>query len=65
MQKVVEDLDSGEAVDVIYLDFQKAFDEVTPLRLIAKLEEIGVRGRVLEWNKEWLQSRKQRVVING
>jgi len=47
------------------LDFQKAFDKVPHLRLIAKLEEIGVRGKVLEWIKEWLQGRKQRMVING
>jgi hypothetical protein len=65
MEKVAEDLDSGEVVDVVYLDFQKAFDKVPHLRLIAKLEEIGVKGRVLKWIKEWLQGRKQRVVING
>ena len=27
-------------------------------------EEIGVRGRVLDWIAEWLNERKQRVVIN-
>ena len=48
MEKVAEDLDSGEAVDVIYLDFQKAFDKVPHLRLVAKLKEIGVRGKVLD-----------------
>jgi len=35
-------LDSGELVDVIYLDFQKAFDKVPPKRSIARLEEIGI-----------------------
>lgn len=47
------------------LDFQKAFDKVPHLRLLAKLKEIGVRGRVLDWIAEWLKGRKQRVVING
>jgi ribonucleases P/MRP protein subunit RPP40 len=65
MEKIAEDLDSGEAVDVIYLDFQKAFDKVPHLRLLVKLKEIGVRGRVLDWIAEWLNGRKQRVVING
>ena len=65
MEKVAEDLDSGEAVDVIYLDFQKAFDKVPHLRLLAKFKEIGVRGKVLDWIAEWLNGRKQRVVING
>ena len=39
MEKVAEELDSGEAVYVIFLDFYKAFDKVPHLRLIAKLEE--------------------------
>lgn len=65
MEQVAEDLDSGEPVDVLYLDFQKAFDKVPHKRLLAKLEEIGVRGKVLGWIAEWLQGRKQRVVING
>ena len=65
MEKVAEDLDSGEAVDVIYLDFQKAFDKVPHLRLLAKLKEIGVRGKVLNWVAEWLNGSKQRVVMNG
>jgi ribonucleases P/MRP protein subunit RPP40 len=67
MDKLLEELDSGEGEDVIYLDFQKAFDKVPHLRLTAKLKEIGVRGGVLEWikEKEWLQSSKLRVVING
>ena len=49
MEKVADDLDSGEPVDVLYLDFQKAFDKVPHLRLIAKLKDIGVRGKVLDW----------------
>jgi hypothetical protein len=35
------------------------------LRLLVKLEEIGIRGRVKDWIAEWLKGRKQRVVING
>jgi hypothetical protein len=65
MEKVADDLDSGEPVDVLYLDFQKAFDKVPHLRLIAKLKDIGVRGGVLDWIAEWLQGRRQRVVIKG
>ena len=36
MEKVAEYLDSGEPVDLIYLDFQKPFDK----RLIGRLKEI-------------------------
>ena len=65
MEEVAEQLDKGEAIDVLYLDFQKAFDKVPHVRLLAKLKEVGVRGKVLNWIAEWLRGRKQRVVING
>ena len=52
-------------MDVIYLDFQKAFNKVPHVRLLAKLEAIGIKGRLLGWIKEWLTGQKQRVVING
>ena len=52
--------------DCIYLDFQKAFDSVPHNRLIAKLDRMaGVRGRVLEWIKAYLQGRWQRVKVRG
>jgi ribonucleases P/MRP protein subunit RPP40 len=38
MEEVAEQLDSGEEVDVINLDFQKAFDKVRHVRLLAKLK---------------------------
>ena len=56
---------SGYPVDVIYLDFQKAFDKVPHKRLILKLAAHGIDGKLLEWIEKWLLDRKQRVVING
>ena len=36
-------IDSGDNIDVIYLDFQKAFDKVaTHKRLLAKLRAYGL-----------------------
>jgi ribonuclease P/MRP protein subunit RPP40 len=52
-------------VDVIYLDFQKAFDKVPHERLLKKIKAHGVTGKVVEWVKSWLKDRKQRVVLNG
>ena len=58
-------LDKGEAVDVLYLDFAKAFDKVPHRRLIDKLEAHGISGKISGWIEEWLSGRRQRVCING
>ena len=55
-------IDQGEAVDVIYLDFQKAFDKVPHCRPMLKVKALGIDGKVVCWIKNWLDNRKQRVV---
>ena len=62
---VGEAYDTGENIDVLYFDLQKAFDKVPHERLIFKIEKMGVCGKVLQWVTEWLRERKQRVVLNG
>ena len=57
--------DLGRPVDVVYLDFQKAFDKVPRLRLLNKIKAYGIAGDVLRWICEWLKDREQRVVLNG
>ena len=52
-------------VDVIYLDFAKAFDKVDHTILLAKLTKLGIRGKLLNWLKLFLTNRKQRVKVNG
>jgi hypothetical protein len=58
-------VDSGYNVDVLYLDFAKAFDKVPHQRLLLKLESHGITGKVLQWISSWLSGRQQRVVLNG
>ena len=62
---VHEKLDEGKPVDIIYLDFQKAFDKVPQERPLAKLKSLGIGGNLLAWLRKWLKNRVQRVVING
>ena len=65
LEELTRMVDNGTAMDVIYLDFSKAFDKVPIRRLLMKCEGLGIRGKVLGWIEEWLVGRKQRVVING
>ena len=58
-------VDEGKAVDVICLDFSKAFDTVPHSMLLEKLAAHGLDGCTLRWIKNWLGGRAQRVVMNG
>ena len=58
-------VDDGNAVDMVYRDFQKAFDEVPQRRLLAKVRACGVAGQVANWIANWLRGRKQRVAVSG
>nr|NP_001389890.1 interferon-like LOC124629387 [Xenopus laevis]ANQ43334.1 type I interferon 22 [Xenopus laevis] len=59
-------LDSGGAVDVIDLDFAKAFDTMHHMqRLLSKLRSVGLNKDVYTWIGNWIQDRVQRVVVNG
>ena len=64
-EEVTRKLDKGESVDVIYLDFQKAFDKALHRRLLKKLKAHGVKGKILAWIEDWLTGRRQRVGIKG
>ena len=55
----------NENVDVIYLDFRKAFDTVPHARLINKLYAYGIRGNILQWIQSFLTDRKQKVIVQG
>ena len=65
MEKITSEADRGKSVDIVYLDFAKAFDKVPTERLIWKLDAHGIGGRVKNWIATWLSDRKQRVTVNG
>ncbi|KAK4818184.1 hypothetical protein QYF61_007822 [Mycteria americana] len=58
-------VDEAKAVDVIYLDFSKAFDTVSHSILPENLVAHGLDGCPLRWVKNWLDGQAQRVVVNG
>ncbi|RMC18042.1 hypothetical protein DUI87_04920 [Hirundo rustica rustica] len=57
--------DAGVAVDVVYLDFSKAFDTVSHSMLLDKLTAHGLDRSTLSWVRNWLDGRAQRVVVNS
>ena len=58
-------MDEGLAVDIIYLDFQKAFDKVPHQRLILKLKSHGMGNSIINWIEQGLTDRRQKVVVDG
>ena len=52
-------------MDVIFLDFAKAFDRVAHDVLLQKLCNFGISGALLNWCQDYLSNREQRVVIDG
>lgn len=53
-------------VDCVYLDIKKAFDRVPHERLMWKLENYGgVKGKTLEWMRDYLQGRQMRTMIRN
>ncbi|CAM5088344.1 unnamed protein product [Eretmochelys imbricata] len=63
--EITGSVDMGKAVDVIYLDFSKAFDMVSHSILASKLKKYGLDKWTIRWIESWLDCQAQRVVING
>ena len=60
-----EALSHGLPIDIIYLDYEKAFDKVPHERLILQLNRYGITGNILNWIRDYLANRTQKVRVNG
>ena len=67
--QLVEDLGrqlvQGKPIDLVLLDFSKAFDKVNHLKLLFKFSQHGFRGNTLNWIRAFLLGRTQAVVLEG
>jgi len=57
-------VDEGRAVDVVYLDFSKAFNTVSHNILLGKLRKYALDEWSVRWIENWLNGRTQRAVIS-
>ena len=57
-------LDSGGQIDIVYTDFEKAFDKVPHKRLLSKLYSYGFNEVIIKWITNFLCYRTQRVKIH-
>ena len=51
-------------IDVIYLDYAKAFDTVPHQRLIREIYSLGIQGTTIDFIRAFLTGRRQRVRVN-
>ena len=58
-------IDAGNAIILIFLDIQKAFDQVPHKQLLHKLYSTGVRGSLLRWFESYLTDRTQVTMIGS
>ncbi|CAM5158164.1 unnamed protein product [Eretmochelys imbricata] len=63
--EITVSVDEGKAVDVLFLDFRRAFDTVSHSILASKLKKYGLDEWTIRWIESWLDCWAQRVVING
>jgi hypothetical protein len=57
-------VNNKKIVDIIYIDFEKAFDTVSHSKLLFKLRCYGIKYELLNWVTNFLTNRSQRVCIN-
>ena len=65
LEEITKWVDDGSPVDVVYLDFQKAFNKVPHQRLLLKLKVHGIGNDIINWIEKWLTHRRQRVIVDG
>jgi len=63
--EVTRKVGENKAVNVIYMNFSKAFDKVPHVRLLWNVSSHGIRGELASCIHNWLDGTKQRVVLEG
>ena len=65
MHDLINFFDNKVQVDIIYLDFSKAFDKVCHTKLVYILNHYNVNSKLVLWIKNYLSNRTQQTVVNN
>ncbi|KAK3872353.1 hypothetical protein Pcinc_022570 [Petrolisthes cinctipes] len=63
--RLITSLELNTMIDVVYLDFSKAFDKVDHGVLLHKLRNLGISGQLGLWVSAFLTNRTQFVAVSG
>ena len=63
--RIVKYMEDGKNIDVVYLDFSKAFDKLDFDITLNKLRSIGITGKLLRWIQNFITGRYQTVCVEG
>ena len=58
--KMLDEVDT-KSIDIVYCDFQKAFDSVPHRRLLDKVKIFGITSNIHKWIETFLTGRRQKV----
>ena len=64
-EAILDALCSQSNIDIIMLDYAKAFDKINHSILLHKLKNLGISGQIGKWLGNFLLNRTQRVSLNG
>ena len=65
ISEISESFENSKYTIGVFIDLSKAFDTVNHDILISKLRRYGITGTNLDWFKNYLTNRKQRVTYDG
>ena len=65
MEFVLHALENNKNIDVVYLDFAKAFDKVDHVILMKKVKQFGITGKIYTWIESFLANRYQQVLVEN
>ena len=63
--EIGQSLDKGLQSVILYVDLAKAFGSVSHQRLLLKLSQYGVSGKLLQWFESYLGGRGQQCLVRG